>query len=90
LGGVELYRKVEANDQGRTVPQGLFVEVLRRAAPCLILLDEVADYCVGASAIEVGNTTLADQTISFVQQLTRSRPASQGGRSGRHYQTCCR
>ena len=72
LGGVELYRTIEANDQGRTVPQGLFVEVLRRAAPCLILLDELADYCVGASAIEVGDTTLADQTISFVQQLSEA------------------
>jgi hypothetical protein len=44
--------------------------VLRRAAPCLILLDEIADYCVGASAVSVGDTTLADQTISFAQELT--------------------
>jgi hypothetical protein len=70
LGGVELYRKIEANDQARTVPQGLFAEILRQAAPCVILLDELADYCVGASAVEVGNVTLADLTISFVQQLT--------------------
>ena len=72
LGGMELYRKVEANDQARTVPQGLFVEILQRAAPCLILLDELADYCVGASAVEVGSVTLADQTISFIQQLTEA------------------
>lgn len=72
LGGVELYRAVEANDQARTVPQGLFADILRRAAPCLILLDELADYCVGASAVEVGQTTLADQTISFAQQLTQA------------------
>jgi hypothetical protein len=72
LGGVELYRLIEANDQGRAVPQGLFVQVLRQAAPCLILLDELADYCVGAMATEVGQGTLADQTISFVQQLTES------------------
>ncbi len=72
LGGVPLYRTIEANDQGRTVPQGLFVHILRQAAPCLILLDELADYCVGASAIEVGATTLADQTISFIQQLTEA------------------
>ncbi len=72
LGGVELYRRIEANDQARTVPQGLFVEILQQAAPCLILIDELADYCVGASAVEVGNTTLADQTISFVQQLTQA------------------
>lgn len=72
LGGVALYKKIEANDQARTVPQGLFVEILREAAPCLILLDELADYCVGASGVEVGSTTLADQTISFAQQLTEA------------------
>ncbi len=72
LGGVELYRQVEANDKARTVPQGLFVDILRQAAPCLVLLDELADYCVGASGVEVGNTTLADQTISFTQQLTEA------------------
>jgi len=70
LGGVELYREIEANDQARTVPQGLLAEILRRATPCLILLDEIADYCVGAAAVPVGDTTLADQTISFAQELT--------------------
>ncbi len=72
LGGVELYKLIEANDQQRAVPQGLFVEVLKKAAPCLILLDELADYCVGAMASTVGQGTLADQTISFVQQLTEA------------------
>jgi hypothetical protein len=72
LGGVEIYRKIEANDKARTVPQGLFADILRQCSPCLILLDELADYCVGASAVEVGNATLADQTISFVQQLTEA------------------
>ncbi|RMG44917.1 MAG: ATP-binding protein, partial [Acidobacteria bacterium] len=78
LGGVDLYRKIEANDQARTVPQGLFAELLERIAPCLILLDEVADYCVGASAVEVGATTLADQTISFAQQLTEAVQQTKG------------
>jgi len=59
LGGVELYRKVEANDKARTVPQGLFTWILGEAALCVILLDELADYCVGASAV-VGDATLAD------------------------------
>jgi hypothetical protein len=72
LGGIDLYKRIEANDQGRAVPQGLFVEILRKAAPCLILLDELADYCVGAMAASVGQGTLADQTVSFVQQLTES------------------
>ncbi|MBC7352707.1 MAG: DUF499 domain-containing protein, partial [Thermogutta sp.] len=61
-----------ANDESQRVPQGIFVEILRAAAPCLILLDELADYCVGAAAVPVGDTTLADQTVSFIQQLTEA------------------
>lgn len=72
LGGPELYRRVEANDRARTVPQGLFADILRQVAPCVILLDEIADYCVGAAAVQVGSTNLADQTISFIQQLTEA------------------
>ena len=51
LGGKALYEKVRANDQAQRVAQGLFVDILRQAAPCLILLDELADYCVGAAAV---------------------------------------
>ena len=72
LGGPTLYEMVRANDETQRVPQGLFVDVLREAAPCLILMDELADYCVGAAAVPVGDTTLADQTISFIQQLTEA------------------
>ena len=72
LGGEKLYERVRANDESQRVPQGLFVDILREAAPCLILLDELADYCVGAAAVPVGHTTLADQTISFIQQLTEA------------------
>jgi hypothetical protein len=72
LGGVELYRDIEPNDRARTVPKGLFTDIFRKAAPCLILLDELADYCMGASAIEIGAVTLADLAISFVQELTEA------------------
>lgn len=72
LGSRTLYEKIRANDETQRVPQGIFVHVLREAAPCLILLDELADYCVGAAAVPVGDTTLADQTISFIQQLTEA------------------
>jgi len=69
LGGPALYEKVRPNDEAMRVPQGIFQEILRLASPCLILLDELADYCVGAAAVPVGQTTLADQTVSFIQQL---------------------
>lgn len=72
LGGKPLYERVRANDESQRVPQGLFFEVLQAASPCLILLDELADYCVGAAAVPVGDTSLADQTVSFIQQLTES------------------
>ena len=72
LGGKELYQLVKDNDDSRIVPQGIFAEILRKASPCLILLDELADYCVGASAVDIGSSTLADQTISFIQQLTEA------------------
>ena len=72
LGGQALYERVRANDESQRVPQGLFFEVLKAASPCLILLDELADYCVGAAAVPVGDTSLADQTVSFIQQLTES------------------
>jgi hypothetical protein len=72
LGGKELYKKVHANDDARTAPQGIFVEILKQASPCLILLDEIADYCVVAAGVDVGTGTLADQTISFAQQLTEA------------------
>ncbi|MEW6081862.1 MAG: DUF499 domain-containing protein [Bacillota bacterium] len=72
LGGKHLYERVRANDESQRVPQGIFTEVLRAASPCLVLLDELADYCVGAAAVPVGDTNLADQTISFIQQLTEA------------------
>ena len=72
LGGQALYERLRANDESQRVPQGLFFDILQAASPCLILLDELADYCVGAAAVPVGDTSLADQTISFIQQLTES------------------
>ncbi len=72
LGGVELYKEIEANDQSQASPKGVYAKILQRAAPCLILLDELADYCVGASAVKVVDSNLADQTVSFIQELTEA------------------
>lgn len=81
LGGKALYQLVRANDESQRVPQGIFVEVLRTASPCLILLDELADYCVGAAAVPVGDTTLADQTITRWPRARRDRKLSSLWRS---------
>lgn len=72
LGGKECYEIIKANDERLTAPKGLFKRILEKSKPALILIDELADYCVSASGIKVGSSTLADQTISFVQELTEA------------------
>lgn len=77
LGGIEAYNIIKVNDEQRSVPLGLFSKVLSKCTPALILIDELADYCVSASAVTVGNSTLADQTISFMQQFTQAVVATE-------------
>jgi predicted AAA+ superfamily ATPase len=72
LGGQKAYDIIKANDEQKTKPSGLFKRVLEQAKPCLILIDELADYCVSASAVTVGGSNLKDQTISFMQELTEA------------------
>ena len=72
LGGKELFEKIRPNDEARTAPKGLFYDILKEASPSLILIDELADYCVAASGITVGGSTLSDQTISFMQEFTEA------------------
>lgn len=72
LGGKEAYEIIRLNDENRTTPKGLFKKVIEKTAPCLILVDELADYCVAASGVEVGSLSLSDQTISFIQELSES------------------
>jgi len=72
LGGKNLYDRIKPNDDARTAPKGLFLDILQSAAPSLILIDELADYCVAAAGITVGTSTLSDQTISFMQEFTEA------------------
>lgn len=44
-------------------------EILRDHQPVLILIDELLHYVYRADGITVGNTTLGEQTIAFVQEL---------------------
>jgi len=78
LGGKDAYEIVRLNDENRTSPMGLFRKVLEQTSPSLILIDELAHYCVAASGVEVGGTTLADQTIAFVQELTEAVASTEG------------
>jgi hypothetical protein len=45
-------------------------KVLRTQWPILILIDEILEYTTRAAGIPVKNSTLAAQTIAFVQELT--------------------
>lgn len=72
LGGINAYNIIKENDQQLSAPKGLFKKVLEQNKPALILIDELADYCVSASAITVGKSSLADQTISFMQEFTEA------------------
>lgn len=72
LGGKDAYELVRKNDEQLIAPGGIFKKVLEMCKPALILIDELADYCVKASARMAGNSSLADQTISFMQELTEA------------------
>lgn len=72
LGGATAYDIIKQNDEQLIAPGGLFKKVLEHCHPALILIDELADYCVKAAARKAGNSSLADQTISFMQELTEA------------------
>jgi len=72
LGGIEAYDIIRKNDEQLIAPGGMFKKVLEKCTPALILIDELADYCLKASAKKAGDSSLADQTISFMQELTEA------------------
>lgn len=72
LGGASAYEIIRVNDEKQIAPKGLFKKVLVQCKPCMILIDELADYCVSASAVKVEASNLSDQTVSFMQELTES------------------
>ena len=53
---------------GRDALHGLLSE----NQPVLILMDEVLEYMTKAAGVQVGNSTLAAQTLAFMQELTEA------------------
>ncbi len=47
-------------------------KLLEPHAPVLILMDEVLEYITKAAAIKVGDSSLAAQTVAFLQELTET------------------
>ena len=73
LGGVAGYERVRMNDEERTAPTAtIFRPILQEAKTSLILIDELADYCVKAASKKAKVGYLYDQTISFIQALTQA------------------
>ncbi len=46
------------------------LQVLSKAGPSLILMDEISLYATKAAAVEVGSSSFAEQFLAFMQELT--------------------
>ncbi len=70
LGGLDGYELVRAQDAARVAPGGDAIVELLKGGPSLILLDELLEYLISAGGIRVQETTLRDETLSFLKRLT--------------------
>lgn len=74
VGGGPLFMRTMADaDSSRTAPgKDAIDQVLDAAGSALLLMDEIPQYLEKADGVRVGKGTLADQTITFVQELSVS------------------
>jgi hypothetical protein len=73
LGGWKAYEKIKTSDEARTNPGSeTLIPILKEAAPCLILLDEVVAYARNLDGVPY------DGFISFLQSLTEAAKAVPG------------
>jgi hypothetical protein len=70
LGGMKGYEILRAQDEARVAPGGDDILNLLTDGPNLILLDETLQYLISAGGIKVEQTTLRDETLTFLQRLT--------------------
>ena len=62
-----------ARFDGLTSPgRDALYQLLSENQPVLILMDEVLEYMTKAAGVQVGNSTLASQTLAFMQELTEA------------------
>ncbi len=71
LFGLDGYREIEEYDRDRQAPgQNTLKDLLELGdQPSVVLIDEIAEYLEDASTLEVGEATLASQTVSFMKSL---------------------
>jgi hypothetical protein len=72
LGGKEGYEHLREQDEKRVAPGGDEILELLKEGPNVILLDEVLNYLISAGGIKVEQTTLRDETLTFLLRLTVS------------------
>jgi hypothetical protein len=72
LHGERGYDRFRAHDQARIAPGGDEILALLESGPNLILLDEVLQYLISVGGIKVEQTTLRDETLTFIQRLTNT------------------
>jgi hypothetical protein len=70
LHGEQGYERFQAHDQARIAPGGDEILALLESGPNLILLDEVLQYLISVGGIKIEQTTLRDETLTFLQRLT--------------------
>ncbi len=70
LGGLKGYEMLCKQDQARVAPGGDEILELLKNGPNLILLDEVLNYLISAGGLKIEQTTLRDETLTFLQRLT--------------------
>ena len=70
LGGEKGYDILRSQDEGRVAPGGDEILALLAEGPNLILLDEILNYLISAGGLKIEQTTLRDETLTFLQRLT--------------------
>jgi predicted AAA+ superfamily ATPase len=70
LGDRKGYELLRSQDEGRIAPGADEILALLAEGPNLILLDEVLQYLISAGGIKIEQTTLRDETLTFLQRLT--------------------
>jgi predicted AAA+ superfamily ATPase len=76
-GGKAAYELVRKSDEGRTAPSTQPWEKLIGDDPALIMIDEIGQYLRVSAGVQVGKTTLADQTVAFLMSLMKFAAESQ-------------
>lgn len=70
LGGKKGYEIMRKQDEVRVAPGADEIITLLAEGPNLILLDEVLQYLISAGGVKIHQTTLRDETLTFLQRLT--------------------